>query len=116
MTSRTCGGTSNSTGYQGIPAAIDATREVATAAGASVTPTAVVVERGGGVRYRGRIDNLYAALGRTRRTVTDHYLRDALDAVIAGEPVLVPETPAIGCYIVPAGALQRLHSSDHTNH
>jgi hypothetical protein len=103
-------------GYQGIPAAIDATRDVATAAGASVTPTAIVVERGGRVRYRGRIDNLYAAIGRRRRQVTEHYLRDALDAVIAGEPVSVPETAAIGCHIVPADALPALHPSNHLKH
>ena len=96
-------------GYRGIPAAIDATRDVATAAGASVTPTAVVVGAGGQIRYRGRIDNLYAALGKTRQKVTEHYLRDALDAVLAHGPVPVRETPAIGCHIVPAGVLKGAH-------
>jgi hypothetical protein len=103
-------------GYEGIPAAVDTTRAVATAAGASVTPTAVVVDRGGGVRYRGRIDNLYADLGRRRQQVTEQYLRDALDAVLADQPVPVPETPAIGCHIVPADVLQRVHVPDHANH
>lgn len=97
-------------GYEDIPAAIDATRAVAAAAGASVTPTAVVVDRSGDVRYRGRIDNLYADIGRRRRQVTEHYLRDALDAVIAGEPVPVSDTPAIGCHIVPAGAFESPHA------
>jgi AhpC/TSA family len=103
-------------GYRGIPAAIDATRAVATAAGASMTPTAVVVDRAGGVRYRGRIDDFYVALGRTRRTVTQHYLADALEAVLAGGPVRVPETPPIGCHIVPANMLQRLRASSHASH
>ena len=31
---------------------------------ASITPQAVVVDRAGAIRYRGRIDNFYAALGR----------------------------------------------------
>ena len=82
---------------------------MATAAGASVTPTAVVVGAGGQIRYRGRIDNLYAALGKTRQKVTEHYLRDALDAVLAHGPVPVRETPAIGCHIVPAGVRKGAH-------
>jgi len=31
--------------------------------------------------------------------VTEHDLRDALDAVLAGKPVSKPETQPIGCYI-----------------
>jgi hypothetical protein len=103
-------------GYRNVPAVIDATRDVAAAVDASVTPTAVLVDRDGGIRYRGRIDNFYAALGRTRRQVTERYLRDALDAVLAGKPVPVPETPAIGCHIVPANVLEEAHTSGHAFH
>ncbi|HEY1304600.1 MAG TPA: redoxin domain-containing protein [Vicinamibacterales bacterium] len=95
--------------YESIPAAIDRERAAATHARASITPTAVVVDRSGAVRYRGRVDNLYAALGKTRQQVTSHDLRDALDAVLAGHPVTHPETEAIGCYITDPALLRTHH-------
>ena len=85
--------------YKDISAVIDADRAVATRAKATVTPQAVVVGAGGVVKYRGRIDNQYAALGKPRRVVTVRDLRDALDAVLAGRPVANPETEAFGCFI-----------------
>jgi hypothetical protein len=87
-------------GYRGIPVAIDADRKIANYAKATVTPEAIVVDRNGGIRYRGRIDNFYAALGKPRQQVTQHDLSDALDAVLKGRPVPNPETKALGCYIV----------------
>jgi hypothetical protein len=86
--------------YRGIPAAIDADQKIATYAKATVTPEAVVVDRNGETRYRGRIDNFYADLGKPRQQVTQHDLADALNAVLTGKPVLHPETRALGCYIV----------------
>ena len=86
-------------GYGGIPAAVDDDRTIAGLAHASVTPQAVVVDAVGAIRYRGRIDNLYAALGRRRQQVTVHDLRDALDDVLAGRRVSKPETEALGCSI-----------------
>jgi thiol-disulfide isomerase/thioredoxin len=97
--------------YTGIPAAVDGNRAAAAVAKATITPTAVVVDRGGAIRYRGRIDNLYAALGKTRQQVTSHDLRDALDAVLAGRPVPHPETESIGCFITDP-ALLRTHAHD----
>ena len=85
--------------YAGVAAAVDGDRAIARAAGASVTPEAVVVDRAGAVRYRGRIDNLYVDLGRRRHAATVHDLRDAIDAVLAGRPVATPRTEALGCYI-----------------
>jgi hypothetical protein len=93
-------------GYQ-IPAAIDRTRDIASRARATVTPSAVVVDRAGEIRYRGRIDNFYAAFGTPRRHVTERDLRAALDAVLAGRQVATPETEAIGCYIVDPRSLRR---------
>ena len=87
-------------GYRGIPGAIDADRKIANYAKATVTPEAVVVDRNGEIRYRGRIDNFYAALGKPRQQVTQHDLVDALNAVLTGKPVPNPETKALGCYIV----------------
>ena len=87
--------------YRGITAAIDADGTLASRVHASITPEAVVVDRRGAIRYRGRIDNFYAALGRPRQSVTAHDLRDALGAIAAGRPVTAPETEAVGCYIAP---------------
>ena len=86
--------------YTGIESALDRDRSTARRVGASITPQAVLVVDGE-VRYRGRIDNRYEAFGKPRRVVTAHDLRDALDAVLAGRPVPNPETPALGCSIVP---------------
>ena len=65
-------------GYTGFTAVVDRDRAAATHAKASITPQAFVIDRSGDIRYRGRIDNLYAALGKTRQQVTSHDLRDAL--------------------------------------
>ena len=92
--------------YSNMTAAVDRTRVVARHVNASVTPSVAVVDRAGAVRYRGRIDNAYADLGKPRRQVTSHDLRDALDAVVAGRPVRTPETQALGCFIVDPESLR----------
>jgi len=84
-----------------VAAAIDADGAIASAAGATVTPEAVVIDAAGATRYRGRIDDAYAALGRRRPAPTTHDLTDALDAVLAARPVLQPKTEAFGCFIIP---------------
>jgi hypothetical protein len=88
--------------YQAMPAAIDRDGSLAARVGATITPQAVVVDRRGEIRYRGRIDNFYAALGRPRQVVTAHDLDEALTALAGGKPVAHPQTDPIGCYIVPS--------------
>lgn len=87
--------------YRQVRAAIDGDGSLAASLGATVTPQAVVVDRRGTVRYRGRISNLYEALGRPRRVVTAHDLDDALRAIADGKAPPVSRTEAVGCYIVP---------------
>ncbi|MCH2583959.1 MAG: redoxin domain-containing protein, partial [Planctomycetes bacterium] len=65
---------------------------------ADVTPEAFVIGKSG-ILYRGRIDDLYADLGKKRRQARTRDLRDALDAVLSGEAVENPTTRAVGCYI-----------------
>lgn len=48
--------------------------------------------------YRGAVDDRLA-YGRQKPTATQHHLVDALDALLAGRPVVVPETAAAGCLI-----------------
>jgi hypothetical protein len=64
-----------------------------------VTPSAAVFVPGGKLVYRGRIDDRVEDLGRERARAVRHDLADALDAVLAGRAVAVPETRAIGCSI-----------------
>ena len=89
----------NDYAYQGVPATIDSSRALADRAKATITPQAVVVDGRGAIRYRGRIDNFYASLGKPRQHVTEHDLTDALDAILTGKPVSKPETEALGCFI-----------------
>jgi hypothetical protein len=86
-------------GHGSYPKIVDRTHALVKATSAAITPTAVLIKPDESIVYRGRIDNFYAAIGKTRRIVTEHDLRDALDAVIAGKPVPKPEAPPVGCYI-----------------
>ena len=81
------------------PVTVDRTGALAARAGAKVTPEAAVFSRAGAVVYRGRINDLFAALGQKRAEPTTHDLRDALDAVLAGTAPPNATTPAIGCFI-----------------
>ena len=64
-----------------------------------VTPEVVVMQADGRVRYQGAIDDWYAALGKHRAEATQHYLRDALDALLAGKDVAITTTDAVGCLV-----------------
>lgn len=90
--------------FRNLAAVIDRDRALAKRVKATVTPEAVVVARGGAVKYRGRIDDQYIALGKPRQVVTSHDLRDAIDAVAGGHPVVHPETQAFGCFIPQRGS------------
>jgi hypothetical protein len=83
------------------PAINDAEQVFVAKAGATVTPEAALFSPSGEVLYRGRINDLYAALGKPRREARVHSLRNALDEVLAGKPVTDQRTNAIGCYIPP---------------
>ncbi|HEX7901965.1 MAG TPA: redoxin domain-containing protein [Planctomycetota bacterium] len=58
-----------------------------------VQPAAIVLSEGR-VRYRGLIDD-----HKVEEFVRTHYLRDALDAALAGKEPAVKETQAVGCSI-----------------
>ena len=75
----------------------DETQEVARSYGATHTPHLFVFDRDLKLAYTGAIDddNNY----KTRKKAEKLYLRDALDDLIAGRPVRVSETHAIGCTI-----------------
>lgn len=79
-----------------IPAIID--RALVRAVAPRVTPEAAIYAQRGRL-YRGRIDDLYVDVGRSRREPTRHDVRLALDAALGGRPVSMSDTQAIGCAI-----------------
>lgn len=80
-----------------FPVAADRSLKLARTYGVKVTPEAVVLDSKGKIRYRGRIDDQYAARQKRNLNAKTHELQDALTAVLAGKPVAVTEVEAVGC-------------------
>jgi peroxiredoxin len=72
----------------------DETQEAARAYGAKTTPDVFVLDAAGILRYRGAPDSDYE--DDAQRAV---WLRDALDAVLAGDQPLPAETEPVGCSV-----------------
>lgn len=81
------------------PALLDAHQTLARETGARSTPEVVVLGPDGHELYRGRVDNRFIAVGKTRFDPTENDLRDALEAIMDGKPVPHPVTRTIGCAI-----------------
>jgi len=86
-------------GYEGHPILLDPTHSLVAKCEVTVTPEAALFSADGVMRYRGRINNWYGDIGRKRYSPSRHELRDAVLQVLAGEPVKVPRTEAVGCEI-----------------
>lgn len=87
-------------GYRDVLTALrDPQHELVRLAGATVTPEACLFLPDGTLAYRGRIDDQHADFGKTRPRASEQDLARALDEVLAGRPVSVPRTEAVGCYI-----------------
>lgn len=84
----------------GFPFVKDFEGSLSRAVGARYTPQVVVLDAQRRIRYRGRIDDQYR-LGGVRPAATRADLREALEEVLAGRDVSVPETPVEGCRISP---------------
>ena len=65
---------------------------------AEITPEVFVIVQGK-VKYKGAIDNWFYELGRYRTETTEHYLVNALAAILKGEEPTLKETEPIGCLI-----------------
>lgn len=81
------------------PVVLDPELKIARLLKAKVTPEAFLIDESGKVLYRGRINDLYVGFGKKRRKPRTHDLSDAIENAIAGEPIAVTETKAIGCLI-----------------
>jgi peroxiredoxin len=73
----------------------DETQSVARAFGAVRTPHVFLFDAGRSLAYVGRIDDHWDEPDKAGK----HELRDAVEDVLAGRPVAVPETFAVGCSI-----------------
>jgi mono/diheme cytochrome c family protein len=73
----------------------------AQAFGATTVPQAFVLDGDFTIRYRGRIDDGYAARLKRKPAVSREDLRLALEEVLAGKPVSLPRTEVVGCPISP---------------
>jgi thiol-disulfide isomerase/thioredoxin len=78
---------------------LDKNQTLAKDLGATVTPEVIVTNMDGEVYYRGRINSAYYAPGKMKHSGIRNDLDEALAALIAGQKVSQPWSPAIGCYI-----------------
>ena len=72
----------------------DESQKVARALGSERTPEAFVFDADRRLVYHGAVDD-----NREETDVTTNYLRDALDAALAGETPPVADTPPVGCTV-----------------
>jgi peroxiredoxin len=77
-----------------FPVYKDAGNVVADRFGAQATPEVYVMDKTGTMRYHGSIDD-----SQQESRIQNQWLRQALDAMIAGRPVEKSETKAFGCTI-----------------
>jgi peroxiredoxin len=73
----------------------DESQDIARAYGATHTPHVFLLDADGIVRYRGAIDDNYDNPGAVKHS----YLRNALDAVLAGKDPETATSSAVGCTI-----------------
>lgn len=81
-------------GYN-FPYLVDETQAVAKAYAATHTPHLFVFDGARELAYTGKIDDNWEDAGAARQ----HFLRDALDDILAGKKPRTPQTHAIGCTI-----------------
>ncbi len=69
---------------------------------ARVTPEGAVFSARGELLYHGRIDNRYVDFGKSMPQPTRRDLEEALRSAVAGKPIQVASTTAIGCFLADA--------------
>jgi len=77
----------------------DVHHSITARAGATVAPSAAVFSSAGKLEYLGRIDDRWVDFGKSRPAPTTHELENAVADVLAGKPIAVSRTHAIGCSI-----------------
>ncbi len=72
----------------------DASQEIARTLGSERTPEAFVYDADRRLVYHGLVDD-----NREEESVSAHYLRDAIEAALAGETPEIADTPPVGCTV-----------------
>jgi thiol-disulfide isomerase/thioredoxin len=67
---------------------------------ASITPQVFLENTEGSLLYSGQVDDAYFRAGKRRGTTTEHYLKAAIEAVLANKKPEISTTKSIGCVIV----------------
>jgi peroxiredoxin len=78
---------------------VDSTYKLTDMHGAWVTPQAIVIDGQGALVYRGRVNDLYAGLGKRRQEPSVNDVRQKLDSLLAGVQLAFDTTMAYGCFI-----------------
>jgi peroxiredoxin/mono/diheme cytochrome c family protein len=81
-----------------FPVLKDLGNKVADQFGAERTPEAYLLDRDNKIAFSGRIDDQFT-YGIQRAKVERTYLSDAIDQLVAGQPIAMPHADAIGCRI-----------------
>jgi len=82
-----------------FPIVCDRDGKISARLGAGFTPEAVVLDESGQVRYRGRVDDQFAARGTRNAHPARADLKEAVLAVLDGRDPAVPWPAAVGCPI-----------------
>jgi thiol-disulfide isomerase/thioredoxin len=67
---------------------------------ASITPQVFLENTEGSLLYAGQIDDAYFRAGKRRGMTSEHYLKAAIEAVLANKKPAISTTKSIGCVIV----------------
>lgn len=78
---------------------IDPKQSMARHLKARATPEAFLLDANGTLQYRGRIDDRYVTFGKRKATIEKHDLRESLECMEKGLPIVTPETKPIGCIL-----------------
>jgi peroxiredoxin/mono/diheme cytochrome c family protein len=81
-----------------FPVLKDPGNKVADLFGARRTPEAFLLDRDGKVAFHGRIDDQFT-YGIQRPKLERAYLTDAIDQLLAGQPIALPLAEPVGCHI-----------------
>ncbi len=98
-----------------FPLLKDVGNRIADAMGASRTPEVFLLDADRIIRYHGRIDDQYG-VGYSRERTVQPDLAIAIDQLLAGETIAVPETEVVGCHIGRAQKSEPTGEITYTEH
>lgn len=98
-----------------FPLLKDVGSRIADAMKAERTPEVFLLDRDRIVRYHGRIDDQYG-VGYSKERGVKSELATAIKELLAGDPIAVPETKAVGCHIGRVKRLEPVGDITYTKH